>query len=67
MKIKINNEQVVTPSDEMTVSELLIWRNIPEGGTAVAINGKLIPKSGRDIQYIKDQDDIVIISAAYGG
>ena len=44
MKIFINNQHIELPSDEMTVAELIAWKNIPTGGTAITIN----ERDGRD-------------------
>ncbi len=48
MKIFINNQHIELPSDEMTVAELIAWRNIPTGGTAITINDRIVRKSDRE-------------------
>lgn len=67
MIIKLNNEPLSVPSDYMNIAELLEWRNIPGAGTAVALNNRLVPRNRWDSQYLNNDDDIVIISAAFGG
>ncbi len=67
MKITVNNEVLDTPSPEMNVRELLEWRNIPSAGTAVAVDNKLVPRDKWDSRYIKEDETITIISAAFGG
>lgn len=67
MKIKLNNEVVTLPDDPINVSALIELRKIPQVGTAVACNGKLVPHSRWDEVLIRENDDVVIISAAYGG
>lgn len=67
MHIRLNNEITVLPHESMTLREVLRWRNISENGTAVAVNGQLAPRSQWDVTYFCENDDVVIISAAYGG
>lgn len=67
MIIKLNNEPLNVPSDHMNVCELLEWRNIPNAGTAVAINNRLVPRGQWSSRYLCADDEIVVISAAFGG
>ena len=67
MHIRLNNEIIEIPRDDMNVRELLDWRNIPAQGTAVALNGVISNRTKWDNIYLKENDDVVIISAAFGG
>lgn len=67
MVIKLNNEVVNTPTDDMTVLDLLKWRNVHETGTAVAINSQIISQSKWDTTKLQNDDDVLVISAAFGG
>lgn len=67
MHIKINNESIILPNDKMNISEILEWRGFSKEGTALARNGKLILRDKWEITYPEDNDDIVIITAAFGG
>lgn len=67
MKITLNNEPLILPEESMTVNELMEWRHIPAGGTAVAINNRLIRTDRRDTTYLQEDDSVTIISAAFGG
>lgn len=67
MNITINDNQVILPNDYMTISDLVKWKEIPSQGTAIALNDKLIKQDMWKITYLKDQDRITIISAAFGG
>lgn len=67
MKITINNELLDAPAADMTVREILSWRNIPDSGTAVAVNNRLVTRVQWDAVRIKEGDDITLISAAFGG
>lgn len=67
MKIFINNQLIELPTGEMTVGELMEWRNIPSGGTAITLNDRIVRKSDRESTRLSDGDRIVVISAAFGG
>ena len=67
MKLKLNNEILELPSDVFTLKQLIEWRDIPAQGTAIALNGRLIERTKWDITQLHDNDDIVIITAAFGG
>ena len=51
----------------LTVSDLIKEKNLPESGTAVAINGRLCLKKNWTDTVLKDGDIINLISAAFGG
>ncbi len=67
MTITINDNKTELPQD--TTVKTLIMQLYPDtkGGIAVAINNKIVPKTQWDTHIIKQDDDIVIINAAYGG
>lgn len=67
MHIKLNNEVIMLPDEDITISDLLKMRNIDENGIAVAINGRLAKRPGWSNTLLKENDDIVFISAAFGG
>ena len=67
MRITINNEQLDAPSADMTVREIMAWRNIPDSGTAVAVNNRLVTRLQWDAVQIKEGDNLTLISAAFGG
>lgn len=67
MVVILNNEVTTPPTGDVTLRELLEWRHIPLQGTAVALNDKLVKRSQWDTIYLKDNDNIVVISAAFGG
>jgi sulfur carrier protein len=68
MELKINNQTKHFPLDSLTVQALLDLE-IPEkqNGIAVAINSTVIPKTNWNSHFIKETDDILIISATQGG
>ncbi len=67
MTVKINHETVSLPEGLTTLGETLRWKGVPDGGTAVALNGRLVPRSRWDATALDQNDDIVVISAAFGG
>lgn len=67
MKITLNNEPVNLPDENMTVSDLLVWKHIPAGGTAVAVNNRLVRTDMRGSTMLNEGDSVTIISAAFGG
>lgn len=67
MKVTINNEPIILDYDGVTLEELRKLRNIPEAGTAIAVNGRVVRAGERESFLIKEGDCIVVISAAYGG
>lgn len=64
MRIKINNS-IREIADSSTLAD--ITSDLPQGGTATAVNGKLIPKELRASTTLSQDDEVLIISAAYGG
>lgn len=67
MNIFINNTPVTIPADINDVAALVKFRNIPEQGTAIAINGRLSIHKDWCLTKISDGDNITVISAAFGG
>lgn len=67
MIVYINNKPTDLPRDVMTVEQLLQFLNIKRGGTAVAINNKLILNKNWGNTGLKSNDSITLISAAFGG
>lgn len=67
MRITINNEFLETPEHDMNIRDLLEWRNVPDSGTAVALNNKLVPRTKWDSTYLREDDVVTLISAAFGG
>lgn len=66
MKVIIN-DKVEELKGSISVSTLLKLKDIPSKGTAVAINNVIIPATRRDEIMINNNDNIIIVSAAYGG
>lgn len=67
MHIYINDEYVDLGCEEICVAELIELRRLPKGGTAVAVNDRLIPKSRHNDFFLHEGDKVLLISAAFGG
>lgn len=67
MTILLNDNPVTLPNDYMTVADLVKWKEIPSQGTAIAINNKLIKQDAWKVTNLKEDDQITVISAAFGG
>ena len=66
MEINVNGESCqITPN--VTVSQLVEKLNIPAGGTAIAVNGKIVKKDTWDSTHLAENDNVTVIRAAYGG
>lgn len=66
MEITVNGQkrQLV---DGQTVLQLMEEMQTPVQGTAVAVNGKVAKRADWEGFILKDGDEILVISAAYGG
>lgn len=67
MTIIYNNETLKLPQDNMTISELAKWKEIPSQGAAIALNDTLIKKNSWETTELKDMDKVIVITAAFGG
>ncbi|MDE6290769.1 MAG: sulfur carrier protein ThiS [Muribaculaceae bacterium] len=64
MKINVN-DQPREIGEGSTIADLL--KDIPEEGTATALNGRFISQDVRQTAILREGDEVIIISAAYGG
>ena len=65
--IFVNSKPVSLPENVTTVSQLLDFMHIPTQGTGVGINSRIIPAADWNATPLKENDNVIIISAAYGG
>lgn len=54
-------------ADGQTVAQLMEEMQTPVQGTAVAVNGKVAKHADWDGLMLNEGDEILVISAAYGG
>lgn len=66
MKITLNNNELMLPHT-ISVEDFLLERNITSAGTAVAINGVVVRRADWGLRLINEGDNIILITAAYGG
>jgi sulfur carrier protein len=67
MKIRLNNNEHQL-EQEVSLAAFLELQSLHNlKGTAVAINGKVIPRQNWSIQQLKDNDSILMITASQGG
>ncbi|MCC8112915.1 MAG: sulfur carrier protein ThiS [Bacteroidales bacterium] len=66
MEIIVNDEKREV-ADGMTLAQLMQELNVPERGTAVALNDKIAKRADWETIVLNPNDNVLIISAAYGG
>ena len=66
MKILLNNKEVLL-SQGNTLHELLLQENIPQLNVAIAVNNTLILRDKWASTMLSEGDNVVVITAAYGG
>lgn len=67
MIIFINDNLEIHDIPDLTLGVLIEKKNISPKGTAIACNGKLVPRDKWNSFLLNDNDKITIISAAFGG
>lgn len=67
MEITVNNELKNLPEEIRTVADLAKLLNVKPQGTALAVNGALVMKTNWEIHKLQPHDNVMIITAAYGG
>lgn len=67
MRIKINNQNIDLSSDYLTIAELMHERGVKPGGTAIALNNRIVKHENWETIRLKEGDSLTIISAAFGG
>lgn len=67
MEININNVKIELPATIVTIADLVAWKELSERGTAVAVNDEIVKHDAWAGTAIQSGDNVVIISAAFGG
>ncbi|MFR9651654.1 MAG: sulfur carrier protein ThiS [Rikenellaceae bacterium] len=65
MTLRLNGLEIT--SGATTLAELLDQQSIETKGIAVAINRRVVPRAEWSVRVICEGDEIVIVSAVYGG
>lgn len=55
------------PEEGMNVAEFINWRGVTGAGVAIAINNRIVSRPKWQETVLKQDDEVVLISAAYGG
>lgn len=66
MKIKLNGEEK-NVADETTLAEIIAEIAFPKNNFACAVNYKFIPSAQYKNLWLKENDEIDIVSAMQGG
>lgn len=67
MEIKLNGEILKLPCEGMSVAEFINWRGVTGAGVAIAVNNRIVSRPKWTEAILKQDDEVVLISAAYGG
>lgn len=62
------NQTTLNVQDGITVGELLRQKNLDkQGGTALALNNRVVPKEKWEHTVLRENDMLLLIGASYGG
>ncbi len=67
MQITVNNQPHPLDGAAVTLTQLLTQIDIPDAGTAVAINQTVVPRSAWNNTQLQDGDQVMVIRATAGG
>lgn len=67
MEIILNNTKEVIPFDNVTVSELIRFKNFTFKLLVTKVNGKLVKKEERETHIVREGDDVMILHLISGG
>jgi sulfur carrier protein len=67
MEIQLNNNKEIIERDQLTLTELIQYKNFTFPLLVTKINGRLVKKEDRGNVFIKDGDDVTILHLISGG
>ena len=67
MEITLNNNKEIIPKDELTVDDLLKWKNYSFKMLVIKINGTIIRKHEYSTTQINEGDYVVVLHLVSGG
>lgn len=67
MTITLDNQLLTLPKEDMTVEELLQWRNMKTANMAFVLNGKLVKRDNYCHTHFENGDVAMTVTAAFGG
>lgn len=67
MEIQLNNNKEVIERDQLTMAELIQYKNFTFPMLVTKINGLLVKKVDRDDAMIRDGDNVTVLHLISGG
>ncbi|MBK7028884.1 MAG: sulfur carrier protein ThiS [Bacteroidales bacterium] len=67
MKIILNNREEIVESEQLTVDQLLKYKNFSFKMLVIKVNGKLVKKSEYETTLVNDGDDVMVLHLISGG
>jgi len=67
MEITLNNNKEIVPDEDMTVADLIRFKNFTFRLLVTKVNGKLVKKEERDQVFIREGDDVTVLHLISGG
>ncbi|MCF6241050.1 MAG: sulfur carrier protein ThiS [Bacteroidales bacterium] len=68
MKISLNNRpEIISDKEEMTLQELILYKNYSFHMLVTKVNDQLIRKEERDKTIIRDGDNVLVLHLISGG
>lgn len=67
MKIYLNNREETIPGDEITLAELIVYKNFTFKLLVTKVNGSLVKKDERTRAIIRDGDEVNVLHMISGG
>jgi len=67
MEIQLNNNKEIIDRDQLTLAELIQYKNFTFPMLVTKINGLLVKKADRDNVMIKAGDDVIVLHLISGG
>lgn len=67
MEIILNNNKENIPDGDITVADLIKFKNFTFRLLVTKVNGRLVKKDERDQVYIKEGDDVMVLHLISGG
>jgi len=67
MEIQLNNNKEIIERDQLTLAELIQYKNFTFPLLVTKINGRLVKKEDRDNVFVKNGDDVTVLHLISGG
>ena len=67
MEITLNNRQELIDKEQLTVADLLIFKNFTFKMLVIKINGVLVKKDKYSTAIVRDGDNVIVLHLVSGG